>query len=141
MPGIPLLAALLGGLFNGPLRRAVIVITIAGFLINAPTLFAFYERYYAESSENGLSGRQVEWSMRYTPFLHGWPAAIRQVQNARQVDVHPLKQLLCDWPIGWSKLVFADRLLAETGNKKHEHALHSQSHKAAGLRLCWTSGG
>ncbi len=89
LPGIPLLAALLG-LFGGPLRRGVIVLTIVGFLINAPTLFAFYERYYAESSENGVSEQQMEWSMKYAPFLHGWPAAIRQVQNAREVDVREL---------------------------------------------------
>jgi len=131
------LAALLVGLFNGPLRRAVIVLTIAGFLINAPTLFAFYELYYAESSENGLSGRQVEWSMKYTPFLHGWPAAIRQVQNARQVDVHPLKQLLCDWPIGWSKLI------SQIGCWRRPETKSMNTHPAVNpiKRLCWTSGG
>src|SRR5205823_11401929 len=64
--------------------------TIIGFLINAPTLFAFYQRYYAEASEQGVSEHDLQWSMRRAPFLHIWPAAIHQIQDARGVEVREL---------------------------------------------------
>jgi hypothetical protein len=89
LPAIPGLAALLG-LLRGNWRHAAIVLCCVGLLINAPTLFAFYERYYAELTQDGVPDQQLEWSMRYAPFLHAWPAAIRQVNDARQADVHEL---------------------------------------------------
>ena len=89
LPGIPGLAALLGHL-ETQWRRGLIVLTAAGFLINAPTLFAFYERYYAEENEQGVSERDALWSFSRAPFLHAWPAAARQVTDARNFDVRDL---------------------------------------------------
>jgi Dolichyl-phosphate-mannose-protein mannosyltransferase len=89
LPALPGLAALLGNL-EGNGRRALVLLAIAGFLINAPTLFTFYERYYAEANERGVSERDSLWSFSQAPFLHAWPAAVRQVQDARSVDVREL---------------------------------------------------
>jgi hypothetical protein len=89
LAALPALMAFLG-LLSGRWRRLAIALTIAGFLINAATLFTFYERYYAEANEQGVSEHDLEWSMRNAPFLHSWPAAIRQVRDARQVDVKEL---------------------------------------------------
>ena len=89
LPAIPGLAALLG-LLVGPWRRAAIALTLMGLLVNAPTLFSFYERYYAELGERGVSEHDMQWSIEYTPFLHAWPAAVRQVSDARQADVREL---------------------------------------------------
>ena len=89
LPALPGVAALLGNL-QGNGRRALVLLTIAGFLINAPTLFTFYERYYAEANERGVSERDALWSFSQAPFLHAWPAAVRQVQDARSVDVREL---------------------------------------------------
>jgi MFS family permease len=89
LPGLPGLAALLGVL-TAKWRRALIVLTFAGFFLSASTLFAFYERYYAEATEQGVSEQQLKWSVQYAAFLHAWPAAIRQVQDARKADVHEL---------------------------------------------------
>jgi hypothetical protein len=89
LPGLPGLAALLGHL-EAQWRRGLIVLTAVGFLINAPTLFTFYERYYAEENEQGVSERDTLWSFSRAPFLHAWPAAARQVQDARKFDVREL---------------------------------------------------
>jgi hypothetical protein len=89
LPALPGLAALLGVL-EKKWRHGLIVLTVAGFLINAPTLFAFYERYYAEENEQGVSERDTLWSFARAPFLHAWPAAVRQVEDARNSDVGEL---------------------------------------------------
>ena len=89
LPGIPGLAALLGVL-EGRWKRVLVLLTIAGFLINAPTLFTFYERYYAEANEQGVSEHDLLWSFSRAPFLHSWSAASRQVQDARSADVREL---------------------------------------------------
>jgi hypothetical protein len=89
LPAIPGLAALLG-ILEKEWRRALVVLTVLGFLINAPTLFAFYERYYAEENEQGVSERDTLWSFSQAPFLHAWPAAKRQIEDARNFDVRDL---------------------------------------------------
>jgi len=89
LPGIPGLVALLGHL-EAQWRRALIVLTAVGFLINAPTLFTFYERYYAEENEQGVSERDTLWSFSRAPFLLAWPAAARQMEDARNFDVRDL---------------------------------------------------
>jgi hypothetical protein len=97
LPGIPGLAALLGVLYN-EWRRTLIALTVLGFLINAPTLFAFYERYYAEENEQGVSEHDTLWSFSRAPFLHVWPAAARQVEDARTFDVRGLMSQRGDSP-------------------------------------------
>ena len=90
LPGIPGLCALTG-LLEGNLRKGLIVLTLLGFLVNAPTLFCFYERYYAELAEKGIpTNESIAWSVRYAPFLHEWPAALRQVGDARKSDVREI---------------------------------------------------
>lgn len=87
LPAIPGLCALTG-LLGGRLRRLLVYLSLIGFLINAPTLFAFYQRYYAEMEEQGVPlYPTVAWSPRLAPLLHGWPAAIHQVQDASRTDV------------------------------------------------------
>jgi hypothetical protein len=89
LPALPGAVALLGTL-EGNWRRALGVLTIAGFLISAPTLFTFYERYYAEANERGVSEHQLLWSFSQAPFLHAWGAAKRQLQDAQGADVREL---------------------------------------------------
>jgi hypothetical protein len=87
LPGIPGLCALTG-LLERNLRKGLIVLTLLGFLVNAPTLFCFFDRYYAELAERGIyADDSIAWSVRYAPFLHEWPAALRQVRDAKRSDV------------------------------------------------------
>jgi hypothetical protein len=90
VPTVPALCALTG-LLEGKLRKALIVLTLVGFIVNVPTVFCFYERYYAELLERGVqTDDSLAWSLRYAPALHEWPAAWRQVQDARKSDVREL---------------------------------------------------
>jgi hypothetical protein len=90
VPTIPGLCSLTG-LLRERGRKALIVVSLAGFLINAPTLFGFYERYFAELNEqNILPGNETAWSLPLAPFLHAWPAAIRQAKDASRHDVREL---------------------------------------------------
>ena len=90
VPVIPCLCSLTG-LLRERGRKALIVVSLAGFLINAPTLFGFYERYFAELNEqNILPGNETAWSLPLAPFLHAWPAAIRQAKDASHHNVRDL---------------------------------------------------
>lgn len=71
-------------------RRALAVLAIAGFLVGAPTLVSFYERYLAEAYEHGISRSELDWSPSRSPLLHAWPAAVRQVSDAKSNDVSEL---------------------------------------------------
>jgi hypothetical protein len=90
---VPTVSALcaLTGLLERNLRKGLIVLTLLGFIVNAPTLFCFYERYYAELNEGGIpTDDSLAWSLRYAPSLHEWPAALRQVRDARESDVREI---------------------------------------------------
>jgi hypothetical protein len=90
VPTVPGLCALTG-LLEGNLRKGLIALTLLGFVVNAPTVFCFYERYYAELLERGVpTDDSLAWSLRYAPSLHEWPAALRQVQDAEKSDVREI---------------------------------------------------
>lgn len=64
---------------------------LTGFLMNAPTLFSFYERHFAEMLERNVRpGNATAWSVAEAPLLHSWPAAIHEVKDASQHDVRDL---------------------------------------------------
>jgi hypothetical protein len=90
VPTVPGLCALTG-LLEGKLRKGLIVLTLLGFVVNAPTVFCFYERYYAELLEQHVpTDDSLAWSLRYAPSLHEWPAALRQVRDAQKSDVREI---------------------------------------------------
>jgi hypothetical protein len=89
LPGLPGLCALLSRI-QGNGRKAVACLALAGFLVNAPTSFAYYERYYSELTDRGVPLKTVTWSFRLAPFIEGWPAAIREVQDALRVNVREI---------------------------------------------------
>jgi hypothetical protein len=89
LPALPGLMALTG-LLNGKAAKALIYLSFLGFLLNAPTLVSFYERYYAEANEQGISDGQLYWSPVRAPLLHGWGAASHEITEARNQDVREL---------------------------------------------------
>jgi hypothetical protein len=92
VPTVPGLCALTG-LLSGNLRRGLIFLTLVGIIVNVPTVFCFYERYYAELLERGIpTDDSLAWSLRYAPSLHEWPAALRQVRDAQRSDVREIFQ-------------------------------------------------
>ncbi len=89
LPTLPLLLAS-AAVINQRWRRLLAALAIAGFVINAPTLITFYERYELVARRQGFSARELLWSPAHAPFLHLWPAAYDQVQEAQQIDVRVL---------------------------------------------------
>jgi hypothetical protein len=89
LPVLPGLVALTGMLKWGG-RNLLITAAVVGFLINAPTLFSSYKRYISEAGEQGLTLSNLMWEPSRSPLIHAWPAAYRQVQDARHVDVRDL---------------------------------------------------
>lgn len=73
-------------------RKGVMVLTALGFLVNAPTLVSFFERYYSELRDQGVdvADHAVVWSPSYAPALHAWGAAVRQIGDAADADVRAL---------------------------------------------------
>jgi hypothetical protein len=92
LPAIPGLVAL-AALVQSKWRKALIGLALLGFLINAPTLISFFERYDAEVMEQGVSGSNETWSFSKAQFLHGWPAAIHEYEDATHHDVVELYNL------------------------------------------------
>jgi len=86
LPGLMAFTALL----QEKLKRGLQALALVGFLINAPTLVSYYERYYAEANEQLIPPHALLWSPSHAPFLHEWPAAIRQVQDAEKSDVREI---------------------------------------------------
>ena len=97
LPAIPGLSALLGVL-ETHWRRTLVGLTVIGFLINAPTLVSYYERYYAEMNEQQVPEHEMLWSFSRAPFLHIWPAAVRQIADARRSEVRDLLSQRGDSP-------------------------------------------
>jgi len=89
LPVLPGLMALTG-LLEGKAAKGLLTLSFLGFLINAPTLVSYYERYYAEANEQGISDSELYWSPSRAPLLHAWGAASREITDARNQDVREL---------------------------------------------------
>ena len=89
LPALPGLLALTG-LLDGKAARTLVYLSFLGFLVNAPTLVSFYERYYAEANEQGISDAELYWSPAQAPLVHGWSAAAREIADAHGQDVREL---------------------------------------------------
>jgi hypothetical protein len=89
LPTLPGLLALMG-LLEGRAAKALLYLSFLGFLVNAPTLISFYERYYAEANEHGITDSQLYWSPAHAPLLHAWGAASREITDARSQDVREI---------------------------------------------------
>jgi hypothetical protein len=90
LPAMPGLMAL-SGLLERRRRWLLIVLTIAGFIVNAPTLMSFFERYYQEAVAANISAAAQTWNPRYAPAFRIWGAAWRETadayRNADQVGI------------------------------------------------------
>jgi hypothetical protein len=73
-----------------PRRRFLVVLSIAGLIVNSPNLISFYERYYQEALAAKVSASAQEWSFRSAPLFQIWGTAWRETldayQNADQVS-------------------------------------------------------
>ncbi len=88
VPLLPLLMALVG-LIDYHSRKWLLILSAIGFVINAPTLFSFYQRYYweLETAGGAVTDLSLWTALTQSPLLHVWGAAFRQVGDALQTDV------------------------------------------------------
>ena len=91
LPVLPGLMALTG-LLEGKAAKGLLILAFAGFLVNAPAMVSYYERYYAEAKEQGVSENDLLWSVSRAPLLHAWGAASREIEDARNHDVREIFQ-------------------------------------------------
>lgn len=105
---LPVLPGLLAftGLVGKRWRRGLIVLTVIGFIINAPTLISFYEGYYievnapnlssvhqydyVESDPEGMFAQKLLWSPSHAPLVHAWSVAYHQIIDALGSNVKDL---------------------------------------------------
>jgi hypothetical protein len=83
LPGLIALTALL----DGKWRQALVALSVLTFILTAPNLVTSYKRYYAEAYEQNVQSSEFYWSPSRSLLLHEWPAALRQIRDARQNDV------------------------------------------------------
>jgi hypothetical protein len=86
LPGLLSLCALL----EGTSRKALIALTMVGFLINAPTLVSYYERVFQEELVVQELPENTLWSLEQAPFLRIWGSMSREIGEARRSDVRLL---------------------------------------------------
>jgi hypothetical protein len=90
VPVLPILMALCG-LLEGRSRKALVILTVLGFLINAPTLVSYYQRIYQENRLIGLEPDNGNlWSLKGAPFIRIWGSAAREIDDAQRTDVNGL---------------------------------------------------
>jgi hypothetical protein len=97
LPILPGLVALTGVLCD-QWRKMLAALAVVGFLLTAPNLISFYSRYYAEANERGISEYDLLWRPNRSLLLNAWPAAYRQIQDARRYDVRHLLAERTDKP-------------------------------------------
>jgi hypothetical protein len=78
LPGLMAMTALLAR----RRRWLLVALTIAGFIVNAPTLISFYERYYQEATAAHISTEERIWNPRYAALFRVWGAAWRETADA-----------------------------------------------------------
>lgn len=97
LPILPGLIALTGVL-NRVGQRVLAVLAILTFLFTAANLPSSYKRYVSELGERGLFERELLWQPALSPILNAWPAALRQINDARQCDVRTIYAQHSDVP-------------------------------------------
>lgn len=91
VPALPGLLALTG-LVGKQWRKWLLALTLVGFIVNAPTLVSFYQRYYAEAVDGGYLKQALSlWgSPADAPLVQVWGTAYRQINDALASDVKDL---------------------------------------------------
>lgn len=89
LPILPGVVALTGTL-QGRWQKLLALSAMIGFLLSAPNLVSSFTRYLSEANEAGVPETAVMWQPSRSPLVHAWPAAYRQVEDARRLDVRDL---------------------------------------------------
>jgi hypothetical protein len=91
LPILPGLLALTGLL---PARRLkfLAILTLIGFVLNAPNLVCFFERQIVEDNLNGIPPSEEMWSPAKSPLVGIWHVAYDEIRDASRTDVKSIVQ-------------------------------------------------
>lgn len=93
---VPIIPAMMVpvGLLGRRWRMPVVGLILLGFVVNAPTLVAFYQRYYAEVADQSTALLMQTLSLwsdpAGAPILNVWGATFRQLQAAFSTPVQDI---------------------------------------------------
>ena len=87
LPALPGLVAL-SALLPPAARKAMLAIALVTFILTVPTMFSFYERYFAEVNERGVPFSELVWSPSSSPLLHAWPAAFHSNRATQPIKIY-----------------------------------------------------
>jgi hypothetical protein len=88
LPAIPGLLALAAFLRN-VWRRCLVILTIVGFFVSAPTMVSYYYRIYQEEPQARENNYDL-WSFSQAPFIRVWGSGARELRDAQHTDVKTL---------------------------------------------------
>ncbi len=91
MPAIAVLMTL-GALLEGGWMRAMVALSGAGFLVNAPTLVSSYFNIFREQMAAGLDPNSFLWSFSRMPMFEVWRTAHEELAGAPALNArfsHP----------------------------------------------------
>jgi hypothetical protein len=86
---LPGLLALTGLLPDRRLRIMPVLILL-GFVVSAPNLVCFFERYQTEDIANNVSSAQEMWSPSKSALIGIWRVAYHEIRDARATDVRSI---------------------------------------------------
>jgi hypothetical protein len=64
----------------------LVALMCVGFIVGAPNLISFYERYYQDALAAKVSARAQTWSFDQAPLFRIWGAAWRETYDAYQSE-------------------------------------------------------
>jgi len=111
LPVLPGLVAVTGILRNG-WRKTLAGLTVLGFVISAPNLVSYYQRYFAEAYQAAVPEWELRWLPSKSPLVNGWPAALREIDDARRSDVVKMLQERTETPASTVETSRALRVVA-----------------------------
>lgn len=91
VPALPLVCVGLGVLRARAMRVAV-ALTVVGFVIQLPTVVAFYQRNYRENDARIAAAKAAgtranpSWSLSESQLWRVWPAAVHELRDAARTD-------------------------------------------------------
>jgi hypothetical protein len=80
----------LTGLLSERRLRIMPVLILLGFVVSAPNLVCFFERYQTEDLANRVSPAQEMWSPSKSPLIGIWRVAYHEIRDARATDVRSI---------------------------------------------------
>ncbi|MGH9616313.1 MAG: hypothetical protein ACRD28_06180 [Acidobacteriaceae bacterium] len=88
MPVVPALIALSALTKH---RKIWLILAMAGFFMQIPTLIGYPELYQQQLREQGIPQGGDAWKPALSPIVKMWPIALQQIRDARHEDLNTFR--------------------------------------------------